>query len=71
MDPISALSTAFKIINEISLLSEEATFNKLRCKDLKLRCRSVEEYLKHVDGNHESLRALIETLKDCKKFMNT
>jgi serine/threonine protein kinase len=72
MDPASTLLLVFKIINEISLLSEDANFNKLRCKDLKLRCQSVEGYLKRIDRkhvSHESLKGLIETLKDCKKFM--
>lgn len=72
MDPVAILSNIFKIVNEISLLSAEASFNKLRCKDLNLRCRSVQEYLKHLNKNqinYETLNALVETLKDCKKFM--
>lgn len=62
--------SAFKIIGEISSLSDEAKFNKLRCKDLGLRCRYVESYLKNFNSDQkQSLEGLIETLKDCKKFM--
>ena len=73
MDPASALSVILKIVNEISSLSDEAKFNKLRCKDLKLRCRSAESYLKNIDINklnyEQSLEGLVETLKDCKAFV--
>src|ERR1700730_2407976 len=67
MDPASTLFIASKIIGEISSLSEEARFNKLRCKDLRLRCQYVESHLKKF--NNSPLEGLIETLKDCKKFM--